>query len=340
MPYPKIRKMIFNKVAPLENVLEIFLITYNRSSSLDNSLRQLKDSPFAACRFTVLDNCSTDNTPKVIARYSKHFPDCHMIRHPRNIGGDYNFLRAVELSTSRYTWILCDDDDYDFSNAQDVISAIESCMYDHIYVASRSSVQLGWKGFGEVRAQQLIIAGARVHRACAFWPSLIFRTEWYDTDCFAPAPHLFPSFKFISKMIEHNHMIYVSEHPIVIRGEVCASEQFPLKLYKEWVENAALINDNNLRRYVIEQWTDKGFMKTLCFWIAVDRAKRTEGYWKRLVDILFALAPIQKLKFMALLPVMIIPLPMSLLLRTREYVYRAMGHSDVKNLPPVHEEMR
>jgi glycosyltransferase involved in cell wall biosynthesis len=329
-----------NNVAPLETVLEIFLITYNRSACVDNTLMQLKDSPFAKCRFTVLDNCSTDTTPEITAKHHENFPDYHVIRHPRNIGGDYNFLRAIELSKSRYTWILCDDDNYDFTNAQDAIAAIESCMYDHIYVASRSSVQLGWNCFGEVRAQQLIIEGARFHRACAFWPSLIFRTEWYDVGCFAPAPHLFPSFRFINKILIHNHMIYVAEHQIVIRGEACTSEQSPLILYKEWVENAALIEDHKLRRYVIEQWTEKGFMRTLSFWIAVDRAKRAKGYWKRLVDILFALTPLQKLKFLTMLPVMIIPLPMSFLVYARKLLFKMMGHKDVKNLPPIFEEMR
>ena len=326
--------------AALETVLEIFLITYNRSAYLDNTLRQLKDSPFAKCRFTVLDNCSTDDTPEVAARYRDSFPDYRVVRHPRNIGGDYNYLRAVELSASRYTWILCDDDDYNFSQCEGVIEAIECCRFDHIYVASRSSVQLGYPGFGAVRSTQLTLEGARYHRALAFWPSLIFRTEWYCTYCFANAPYLFPSFKFINKTLTHNHMIYVAEYPIVIRGEAATSEQSPMILYKEWVVNAGLIEDHKLRRYVIEQWTDKGFMRTLFFWIAVDRANRTPGYWKRLVDIMFAFTPGQRLKLLLLLPVMIVPLPISLLVRAREFVYRLMGHGDVKSLPPVHEERR
>lgn len=324
-----------NMETRLESVLEIFLITYNRSACLDNTLRQLQGSPFAACRFTVLDNCSTDDTPEVTARYQGAFPNYRVIRHPRNIGGDYNYLRAIELSTMRYTWILCDDDNYDFTHADAVVDAVVSCEFDLVYVASRSSVQLGWQNFGTVRAKQLTLEGARYHRACAFWPSLIFRTEWYCTYCFAPAPHLFPSFKFINKSIDHDWLLYIAEHPVVIRSESSAMEQRPLMLYTEWVRNAALIADRRLRQYVIEQWTDQGFLKTLAFWIAVERAGRAEGYWKRLVDILFSLTPWQKMKFMLLLPVMLVPLPTSLLVRVRELVYRFLGHHDVKNLPPV-----
>lgn len=328
------------KIAELEAVLEIFLITYNRSAKLDNTLRQLKDSPFSRCRFTVLDNCSTDETPDIAARYRDEFPNYRVIRHPRNIGGDYNFLRAVELSTSFYTWILCDDDNYDFTYAQDVIAAIESCMYGLVYVAGRSSVQLDWPGFGSTRVRQLISEGARYHRACVFWPSLIFRTEWYTNYCFHNAPYLFPSLKFINLSIADDWYIYVAQHEIVIRSETSTSENAPLVMYREWVSNAALVTDKKLKQYIIEQWTDKGFMRTLFFWIAMDRANRVEGYWKRLVDIMFGLTPIQRFKFLFLLPVMIIPVPRSILIRAREMAYKIMGHEDTGKLPPVDIEKR
>lgn len=319
----------------LENSLEIFLITYNRNEFLENTLEQLKESPFAPCRLTILDNCSTDLTQQVTAKFSGQFPNYRIIRHNRNIGGDYNFLRAVEYSTSLYTWILCDDDNYDFTYAQEIISAVEKCTYDLIYVASRSSVQLGCKRFGETTVRQLVREGARCHRAFAFWPSLIFRTEKYENYCLHNAPFLFPSFNFINKCIIDDFSIYVSEHEIVIRFVENKSEVHPLKMYREWVTNAAKIPDMQQRSSVIEQWTDRGFLKTLVFWVAVERSRRAEGYWKRLVDILFALTPWQKFKFLLLLPVMIFPVPMPLLIRAREMAYRMMGQTDVTSLPPI-----
>lgn len=320
--------------AALETVLELILVTYNRSASLDNTLRQLADSPFARCHITVLDNCSTDDTAAVTAFHRDGFPDFHVIRHPRNIGGDYNFLRAIELSTYPYTWIVCDDDNYDFSHSDDIIAALESCVYDLIYVASRSSVQLGCERFGATTVRQLIRDGARYHRACAFWPALIFRAGDYDNYCYQAAPYIFPSMKFIHQSIVKDSSIYVAKHPLVIRSETSTSEVDPLRMYREWVMNATLVDDTSLRANIIEQWTDKGFLKTLAFWIAVDRSRGVKGYWKRLVDIVFALTPRQKLKFLTLVPIMIVPLPMSLLVRAREVVYRRMGHA-TDTLPPI-----
>lgn len=324
----------------LEDLLEICLITYNRSASLDNTLDQLKDSPLTGCRFTVLDNFSTDDTPHVVEKYAHLFKNYHIVRHNRNIGGDYNYLRAIEVSSAVYTWILCDDDNYDFTNFAPIVEAILARKYDLIYVASRGSDQLGCDHYGDTTVSRLLEGGAKYYRGCTFWPALIFKTEMFTNDCIHDAPYLYPSFKFINKTVNDNFSIYISEHPIVIRYQASSAENNPLSMYKEWVEIAAKITDKGLKYKVIEDRTDKGFVKTLCFWIALERSGRTPGYWKRLVDILFALTPLQKIKFLTLFPVMIIPIPIQLLVRARELVYRLMGHKEVKNLPPVHVEHR
>lgn len=324
----------------IEKVLEIFLVTYNRSACLERTLRQFKDCPLARCRFTVLDNCSTDDTPTVAASFQDLFPNYRIIRHNRNIGGDYNFLRAIELSTSLYTWILCDDDGFNFEKVAEVIAAVESCLYDLVYVASRSEGQLSWQRSGKTSVGQLVRDGARFHRAAAFWPALIFKTERFDKSCFINAPYLFPSLKFINKSIADDFSIFVCTSDLVIRSDGNPGEIPPLELYKEWVTNATCIADVKLRRYVIEQWTDRGFFKTLFFWIALDRADRREGYWKRLVDITFCLVPIQRLKFMCLLPVMLVPIPKPVLIAARKAVYQLTGQKDISKLPPIDAVVR
>ena len=300
----------------LEELLAIQIITYNRSTCLDNTLRQLQQSPFVRCRITVLDDFSSDETPTIAAKYADKFPRYRVIRHQRNIGGDYNFLRARELSTSFYTWIVCDDDNFEFCHAQNVIEAIKTCAFDMLYVASRTV--LGWNGYGETRVSRVISDKAKYHRACSFWPSLIFRTEWFTTYCLAPAPYLFPSFRFINNSMTYDFWIYVSEYPLVIRSHGPAIEHSPLSLYREWVINAGLLSDLEMRRHVIEEWTDKGFIRTLAFWIALDKANKVDGLVKKIVDMFFAFTPMLRLKLLLLLPLMIIPIPKTLLIRARE----------------------
>ena len=318
----------------LEEILQIFLITCNRSTLLDNTLRQLQDSPFAACRFTILDNRSTDSTPEVVSRYREHFADYHVVRHNRNIGGDGNYLRAIELSTAMYTWVLCDDDNYDFADTADLIYALESCIYDLIYVASRSEVHLGWNWTGATTTKTLIRGGARYHRACAFWPGLIFRTQHFEDRFLHHAPYMFPAMKFINKSIDEDFSVYIPQREVVIRYEGSAPETSPLILYREWVISISLVADHDIKKTVIEQWTNLGFFRTLAFWIAMDRVRRTPGLFKCYVDILFALTPAKRMQLIFLFPLLLLPIPRSALVRSREFVYALMGRKR-DDLPPV-----
>lgn len=57
-----------------------------------------------------MNNASTDGTLSVYEKYKEKFPALLIITNPYNIGASANYLRALENSTSIYTWILCDDD--------------------------------------------------------------------------------------------------------------------------------------------------------------------------------------------------------------------------------------
>src|SRR4051812_15580028 len=97
--------------------LEIFIFTYNRAESLKRTLLQLAAEPVRSCRITVLDNHSTDATPEVCTGARNFLPNLRHIRHSKNIGGLANYLRAIEVAEAKYTWVICDDDSFDFTKA-------------------------------------------------------------------------------------------------------------------------------------------------------------------------------------------------------------------------------
>src|SRR5690349_20144371 len=97
--------------------LELFVVTYNRAGALRRTLEALLVSPFSGCAITVLDNASVDETPAVCEEFAGRFARLRTVRHARNVGFGANYLRAIELARAPYTWILADDDDYDFSDA-------------------------------------------------------------------------------------------------------------------------------------------------------------------------------------------------------------------------------
>ncbi len=110
----------------LKNTLEIILITYNRKPYLEKTFKRLlaENSPVKALQITVLDNCSSDGTSEYLSDLSKKYTNIKHIRHNRNIGANANIARAFEIATKPYLWILADDDDFDFTDFNQVQEAL------------------------------------------------------------------------------------------------------------------------------------------------------------------------------------------------------------------------
>lgn len=110
----------------LKNTLEIILITYNRKPYLEKTFKRLlaEDSPVKDLQITVLDNCSSDGTSEYLSDLSKKYKNIKHIRHNRNIGANANIARAFEIATKPYLWILADDDDFDFTDFNQVQEAL------------------------------------------------------------------------------------------------------------------------------------------------------------------------------------------------------------------------
>lgn len=106
--------------------LQIFIVTYNRLPCLRETISQLlaEDSPVRTCEIVVLDNRSTDGTAEFIKGVSKAHANVRLVTHPRNIGGNANICRAMELASRDYYWILGDDDFFHFENWNEVEAAM------------------------------------------------------------------------------------------------------------------------------------------------------------------------------------------------------------------------
>jgi glycosyltransferase involved in cell wall biosynthesis len=259
----------------IEEKLEILLITYNRAKDLENTFKQLLKSPFVNCKFTVLDNCSTDGTPKICSKYKKLFTDMMVIRHPKNIGANPNILRAVETSKSIYTWILCDDDNYSFNDCNDVIDKIESEEKDIILVSGH--YMDGWERGQETTPKRLLDNGSKYFLTLSFVPSLIFKTSLFDSYClhqgYFNVHNLYPHFPFIVKSYEEDFKIYVSKKEIVKVGKNNIAVFSNLVWLISLMKSFYLIKDKYTRKKAIYFFSDSFILAvgTIFFAIAIQK---------------------------------------------------------------------
>lgn len=274
----------------IEEKLEIILITYNRAKDLDNTLNDLLKSPFSKCKITILDNCSDDETPEVCATYRKLFPKFLIVRHEKNIGGNANILRAAETSKSTYTWIVCDDDRFDFSDCLDIISKIEDETTD-IIIVSTDCHQYEWERGLTSTSNELIEAGSRYYDALSFVPSSIFKTELFDSECiingYNNICNRYPHFEFINKSVEKNFSIYVSKAEIIKINKSNQASFSTLIWYTSWLNSCSTIKNRKIRKKVLHQSAQKDPFITMILWNIVHE-KITRNNHRSYIEFLYA----------------------------------------------------
>jgi glycosyltransferase involved in cell wall biosynthesis len=257
----------------VKDKLEIFIFTYNRAESLRRTLSQLESESVRNFRITVLDNHSTDATPEVCAAHQKRLPNLRIVRHPKNIGGLANFLRAPELAEAEYTWVICDDDSFDFTKAQDIFEEINRGELDVISVGveghSLPAARRG--GLSEFALRENFFLSH------SFVPSTIFRTVLFDSNCLRAGydniDTMFPHFPFLVSLVEANRSIYVSKEKVISKSNNVGYSTF--RFMSGWLKSCRRIADARLRNKVIaEVFGGQNFLKTLVFATLIEREHR------------------------------------------------------------------
>lgn len=126
----------------IKEKLQICLITYNRKKYLKHTLDRLinENSPVKDIDIIILDNASTDGSSELIDEYCNNYKNLKHIRRQINIGGNANICRAFELGATcgkDYFWVLCDDDDFDWTNWAEIENAILQNKYDLLFTCTR-----------------------------------------------------------------------------------------------------------------------------------------------------------------------------------------------------------
>jgi glycosyltransferase involved in cell wall biosynthesis len=232
----------------IRNYLEIIIITFNRCSFLEKTLNSLMKSPFVTCDITILNNASTDNTLDVCNNYMDKFPYLNIITHKFNIGGNANILRAVETSRGKYTWILADDDEYDFTDCDDIFKVIIGGKVDLIHVGAHTDVP--WNLGGRLDTpRNLLKDGYLFFRATSFIPCNIFKTTAfypYIVSGYDNISNLYPHMPFLISFFENDKFVYLSKKQIV-KAVIGNQNYSPRSFFTGWANTACLFYTRNDR---------------------------------------------------------------------------------------------
>lgn len=93
----------------VENI-EVFILTYNRSSFLTDSIKSILKQSIGKIKVTVMDNASTDNTEELVKNFQKTNDNLYYYRHAEHCSALQNVQKAISLATKEYVLMFHDDD--------------------------------------------------------------------------------------------------------------------------------------------------------------------------------------------------------------------------------------
>jgi hypothetical protein len=103
----------------------ICIPTYNRAHLLGLCLEHLLTFRGQDFELIVGDNCSTDDTAQVLARFEGRFRHLKVVRHPENVGFARNMDSLLRRATRDIVYILSDDD-FVFEGALHLVEGVMS----------------------------------------------------------------------------------------------------------------------------------------------------------------------------------------------------------------------
>lgn len=312
--------------------LQILIFTYNRAASLERTLSAFCRSPFSECAMTALDNHSTDHTPAVCESFEKQLPSFNYIRHPKNIGGLANYLRAVELSSAKYTWIICDDDTFDFTNAKEIIAAIDEDKYDLISVGVEGhELPGGYSG----SLRHLALNHPYFYRH-SFVPSSVFRTALFGPEIlrmgYDNIVTMFPHFPFMAHLAEADARVYVTRNKIIQKSNNVGYSTF--RFLTGWAMSCRKISDKELRRKAISEVFGRSVFTNLVYSVLTERQFRPNQYQREYRELLiqcFALGFAPWLKALTVLPLVAAPKFLHSFFWSRYSDYRKRRSAELPN---------
>lgn len=257
----------------MKDLLDILIFTYNRAEFLARTLEQFAASPFKNCRFTILDNHSTDSTPEVCLGFQARFAQMRVIRHPKNIGGLANLLRAIEVAGAKFTWIICDDDSYDFSAIDDVLDVLRD--------GGADLVSIGVEGHELPSGARTQIRGFALEHPYllghSFVPALIFRTNLFTPELIRAGydniDTMFPHFPFLAAVARGESVIYVSRSKVIRKSSNVGYSTF--RFLSGWAKSCRKIGDTALRcKGMKEVFGREVLLKNLLYCILTERRFR------------------------------------------------------------------
>lgn len=128
-----------------KKILSLCIPTYNRGWCVKEQIIRLNSCPkeiLNKIEILISDNCSTDDTKKIVGEAIENGFSCKYIRNDINLGMDGNFVSCCRHAQGRYLWILGDDDIIIIDSLVRIVNLLASSEeYDLLHIYQKNDLQ-------------------------------------------------------------------------------------------------------------------------------------------------------------------------------------------------------
>lgn len=128
--------------------VDIVIPTFKHARFLDECFGMLAAQTMPDWRAYVMDDASPDETPEIVARWSRADPRIVHVRHEENIGIHQSLMRGATMGDADFLVLLCDDDLW----APDFLGVTGQALQAHPQVAVAYT---NWMIFRDVGGQRV-----------------------------------------------------------------------------------------------------------------------------------------------------------------------------------------
>jgi len=172
--------------------ISVIMPVYNEETFLEESMNSILNQNFKDFEFIIINDCSTDNTLKILKKFQKKDKRIVLINNKKNMGTSKSLNIGLKKAKGKYISCFCADDISHTKRFAIQFNYLEK--NPHIFLVGSSAVYINEKGVETRRFRKYDdykMLAWRLRKSCGIvFSSIIFRNEgmhFFDEDFGAPA---------------------------------------------------------------------------------------------------------------------------------------------------------
>lgn len=198
-----------------EIILSILIPTYNRDTYLKKLLEEiftqiLNEKMEKKIEIMVSDNCSTDETKKVMEKFKFLNINYKYWTNDKNLGADGNFLKLIKEGNGIFCWILGDDEILKKNSLKKIVNILEiNKDIGHLFISNEEKENL------EIKFKNYQKFLKKINYKISFISANIFNKNYIDLKIDYEkfiGSHLIQEYFYLQAIMKKNKNIFFRAH--------------------------------------------------------------------------------------------------------------------------------